>query len=62
MTPAWGGLSRKEWVVRKKQRVTEMVEEVLERQAVVRAVRTGEGFGIRRKRTEERHRDQGRAE
>ena len=82
--------------MRKKQRVTEMAEEVLERQAVVRAVRTGERFeeafeavlaseagrqleklrdgphsseraqewqkNIRRKRTEERHRDQGQAE
>ncbi|HSL00307.1 MAG TPA: hypothetical protein VK869_08205 [Rubrobacteraceae bacterium] len=30
--------------MRKKQRVAEMAEEVLERQAVVRAVRTGERF------------------
>jgi hypothetical protein len=44
MTPAWGRAPRKERVMRNNQRVADMADEVLARQARNRARRTGEPF------------------
>ncbi len=44
MTPAQGASPRKERVVRKNQRVADMADEVLARQARKRSRRTGEPF------------------
>ncbi len=44
MTPTWGRDAGKERVMRKNQRLADMADEVLARQARDRAIRTGEPF------------------